>query len=41
VLRPLKDIAPDLVHPALGRTIAALHASLPDDPAMRRMDETL
>jgi 2-amino-4-hydroxy-6-hydroxymethyldihydropteridine diphosphokinase len=41
VLRPLKDIAPDLVHLALGRTIAALHGSLPDDPAMRRMDETL
>ena len=41
VLRPLQDIAPDLVHPALGTTIATLHAALPDDPAMRRMDEIL
>lgn len=41
VLRPLADIAPGLVHPVLKRSIAALHAALPDDPAMRRMAEPL
>jgi 2-amino-4-hydroxy-6-hydroxymethyldihydropteridine diphosphokinase len=41
VLRPLADIAPDLLHPVLKRSVAALHAELPDDPAMQRMAETL
>ena len=41
VLRPLNDLTPDLTHPVLRRTVAELHAALPDDPAMIRMDETL
>jgi 2-amino-4-hydroxy-6-hydroxymethyldihydropteridine diphosphokinase len=41
VLRPLSDIAPGLMHPVLHRTVGQLHAALPDDPAMKRMRETL
>jgi len=38
VLVPLAEIAPHLVHPALGRTIAALRAVI-DDAGVRRMVE--
>lgn len=41
VLRPLADIAPGLLHPVMKRSVEALHAALPDDPAMQRMVETL
>jgi 2-amino-4-hydroxy-6-hydroxymethyldihydropteridine diphosphokinase len=32
VLKPMVDIAPDLVHPTLGRTLAALWADFPPAP---------
>lgn len=33
VLKPMADIAPDLVHPTLGRTLAQLWAEFPRGPA--------
>ena len=38
VLVPLHDLAPGWRHPVLGRTVAALVAGLPPDPAMRVID---
>lgn len=36
VLEPLKEIAPELRHPVLGKTMAELLAELPDEGANRR-----
>jgi 2-amino-4-hydroxy-6-hydroxymethyldihydropteridine diphosphokinase len=38
VLEPLNEIAPGLLFPGQNRTVAELLASLPPDPAMRKLD---
>jgi 2-amino-4-hydroxy-6-hydroxymethyldihydropteridine diphosphokinase len=41
VLEPLCDLAPDLVHPALGASVAELARRVRDPSAVRRLDEAL
>jgi len=43
VLQPLTDLAPDVVHPALGKTMQALLEELPDEPGecVRVVEELL
>jgi 2-amino-4-hydroxy-6-hydroxymethyldihydropteridine diphosphokinase len=38
VLLPLRDIAPDWRHPAMGRTVAGLLESLPEGQRIRRVE---
>lgn len=38
VLLPLRDVAPDWVHPVLGRSVGDLVAALPDDQQIRKQD---
>lgn len=39
VLTPLCELAPDLVHPRLGRSVSALLDACPDDGTVVRLDE--
>lgn len=39
VLAPLAELAPDLVHPVLNQTVAALLATLRDSHTVRRLEE--
>ena len=39
VLRPLADIAPQIVHPLRGKTLAQLWAEHPADESLRRVDD--
>jgi 7,8-dihydro-6-hydroxymethylpterin-pyrophosphokinase len=39
VLEPLRELAPDLVHPRLGETIAALARRVHDASAVRRREK--
>lgn len=38
VLLPLRDVAPDWVHPVLGRSVEDLVAGLPDDQQIRKQE---
>jgi 2-amino-4-hydroxy-6-hydroxymethyldihydropteridine diphosphokinase len=38
VLEPLAEIAPDVVHPVLGKSMRQLKAELPDGQIVRKMD---
>lgn len=40
VLEPLAEIAPEMVHPVSGKTIANLLKSCPDKSVVRRLDST-
>lgn len=40
VLLPLRDVAPDWVHPVLGRTVGDLISDLPDDQQIRKQAES-
>lgn len=41
VLKPMVDIAPDLVHPVLGKSLRALWAAFPHPVALQRVDTPL
>jgi 2-amino-4-hydroxy-6-hydroxymethyldihydropteridine diphosphokinase len=41
VLAPLGEIAPEVIHPVLGKTISDLLAACPDDSGVRRLPDRL